>query len=96
MVATGLPNKVDLSYPAGFLTYGLMVAIGQSALQGAQSTLYAAAAPQLRGKGGIYIGPQVGGMTGLSGVGDASSVKGGSRTGGEQGVNRRQWVTGWG
>jgi hypothetical protein len=30
--------------------------------QGAQSALYAATAPQLHGKGGIYIGPQVRGL----------------------------------
>ncbi|KIZ04624.1 dehydrogenase/reductase (SDR family) X chromosome-like protein [Monoraphidium neglectum] len=56
IVATGLPNKVDLSYPAGLLTYVQMILTGQSPLQGAQSALYAATAPQLHGKGGIYIG----------------------------------------
>ncbi|KAI8469756.1 MAG: hypothetical protein J3K34DRAFT_469693 [Monoraphidium minutum] len=58
LVSTGLTTKFDLSYPSATASYIAMMLIGQAPLQGAQSSLYAATAPQLRGKGGIYIGPQ--------------------------------------
>lgn len=61
MVATGLSNKVHLAYPAALLSYIAMLLIGQSPLQGAQSALYAATAPGLRGRGGLFIGPDVSG-----------------------------------
>eukprot|EP00879_Flechtneria_rotunda_P013233 GHRR01013818.1.p1 GENE.GHRR01013818.1~~GHRR01013818.1.p1 ORF type:complete len:289 (+),score=68.67 GHRR01013818.1:453-1319(+) len=57
IVSTGLFNKVNFRYPFGALTYLMGVISGQTPLQGAQSTIYAATAPNLSGKGGQYIGP---------------------------------------
>ncbi|GBF89440.1 hypothetical protein Rsub_02012 [Raphidocelis subcapitata] len=57
MVATGLSNKVSFCHPSAVAIYAAMRLSGQSPLQGAQSALFAATAPQLRGKGGAYIGP---------------------------------------
>lgn len=39
-------------------TFLINLVMGQTPLQGAQSTLYAATEPELAGKGGRYIGPQ--------------------------------------
>jgi hypothetical protein len=48
---------VSGEYPFGIATFLFGLVLGQSPLQGAQSTLYAATAPSLTGKGGAYYGP---------------------------------------
>lgn len=42
VVSTGLFNKGDFRYPFMVMTYFMQLAMGQSPLQGAQSTIYAA------------------------------------------------------
>jgi hypothetical protein len=58
IASTALFNKVSPEYPFGLFTYTLGLVIGQTPLQGAQSTIYAATEPSLKGKGGIMLGPQ--------------------------------------
>eukprot|EP00775_Hariotina_reticulata_P008233 gene8233-8423_t len=58
VVSTGLFNKVDFRYPFAVLSYLMAITYGQTPLQGAQSTINAATAPELSSKGGSYIGPQ--------------------------------------
>jgi hypothetical protein len=51
-------NRLSPEYPFSFIAFAMALIMGQSPLQGAQSTLYAATEPSLAGKGGRYYGPQ--------------------------------------
>ncbi|KAF8068397.1 wwox [Scenedesmus sp. PABB004] len=57
LVNTRLFSKVNFRFPFAVWSWAASLVMGQSAAQGAQSLVVAATSPQLRGKGGSYIGP---------------------------------------
>eukprot|EP00882_Tetradesmus_deserticola_P001704 GHRQ01001833.1.p1 GENE.GHRQ01001833.1~~GHRQ01001833.1.p1 ORF type:complete len:338 (+),score=132.53 GHRQ01001833.1:312-1325(+) len=54
---TRMFDKLTFRYPFSIFTYTMSAAMGLTPAQGATSSIYAATHPELKGKGGLYIGP---------------------------------------